>query len=281
MLTHGTASKRSTDPFHLLIKRTAIIGGFFALLFTAAMLSAETVAVRYREGTLHGFLTLRTLEGTTIASGDQVQIPNGDRITSRLVYHFKDGSLDDETAVYSQRDIFRLISDHHIQKGPSFPQPVDISLETSTGQVVVRFTDNDGQEQVTTDHFDFPADLANGLVPTLLKNIRPDVGQFTVPYLTTARKPLLIKLEVSAAGKDRFSIGGSYRRATRYVLKIEIGGILGLLAPATGQQPPDILVWILGGEAPSFLKLQGPAYEGGPIWKAELVSPVWPAASGP
>ena len=245
------------------------------------MLSAETVAVRYREGTLHGFLTLRTLEGTTIASGDQVQIPNGDRITSRLVYHFKDGSLDDETAVYSQRDVFRLISDHHIQKGPSFPQPVDISLETSTGQVVVRFTDNDGKEQVTTDHFDFPADLANGLVPTLLKNIRPDVGQITVPYLTTARKPLLIKLEVSAAGKDRFSIGGSYRRATRYVLKIEIGGILGLLAPATGQQPPDILVWILGGEAPSFLKLQGPAYEGGPIWKAELVSPVWPAASGP
>jgi hypothetical protein len=243
------------------------------------MLSAEPVTVRYREGTLHGFLALRTLEGTNIANGDLVQIPHGDRITARLVYHFKDGSLEDETTVYSQRGVFRLISDHHIQKGPSFSQPVDVSLETSTGQVTARFTDNDGKERVTTDHFDFPADLANGLVPTLLKNIPPDVPQTTVSYLTTASKPLLIKFEISPVGKDRFSIGGSYRTATRYVLKVQIGGILGLLAPATGQQPPDIMVWLLGGEAPTFLKWEGPAYEGGPVWRTELASPVWQTAS--
>jgi hypothetical protein len=266
-------------PNHALIKRTPIFRWFFALVSTATMLSAEPVTVRYREGTLHGFLVLRTLAGATIANGDLVQIPHGDRITARLVYHFKDGSIDDETTVYSQRDVFRLISDHHIQKGPSFSQPVDLSLETSTGQVTVRFTDNEGKERVTTDHFDFPADLANGLLPTLLKNIGPDVPQTTVSYLTTDSKPLLIKLKISPDGKERFSIGGSYRQAIRFIVKIEIGGILGLLAPATGQQPPDILVWILGGEAPTFLKWQGPASGGGPVWRTELVCPVWPAAS--
>jgi hypothetical protein len=270
-----------TEPIHILIKNIPILRRFFALLFTASALSAEPVAVRYREGTLHGFLVLRTLEGRIIAGGDQVQVSHGDRITSHLVYHFKDGSIDDETAVYSQRDVFRLISDHHIQKGPSFSQPIDISLETSTGQVLVHFTDNDGKDRVTTDHFDFPADLANGLVPTLLKNIRPDAPQTTVSYLTAGPKPLLVKLRISPGGRERFSIGGSYGRAIRYVIKVEIGGILGLLAPATGQQPPDILVWMLGGEAPTFLKWQGPAYGGGPIWKTELVSPVWPAAPGP
>jgi hypothetical protein len=263
-----------------LINRIPIPRHFFALLFACSSLSAEPVAVRYREGTLHGFLVLRTLEGTVIATGDLVQVSHGDQITSRLVYHFKDGSIDDETAVYSQRDVFRLINDHHIQKGPSFPQPVDISLETSNGNVTVHFTDNDGKDRVTNDHFDFPPDLANGLVPTLAKNIRPDAPQTTVSYLTTEPKPLLIKLQISSGGKDRFSIGGSYRRAVRFVIKVEIGGILGLLAPVTGQQPPDILVWILGGEAPAFLKLQGPAYGGGPVWKTELVSPVWPAAPG-
>jgi hypothetical protein len=263
-----------------LIKRTAIFRCFFALLFTATMLSGEPVAVRYREGTLHGFLVLRTMEGTTIANGDQVQTPHGDRINSRLVYHFADGSIDDETTVYSQRSVFKLISDHHIQKGPSFPQPVDMSLETSTGQVSVRFADKDGKERVTTDHFDFPADLANGLVPILLKNIPPDAPQTTVSYLTAEPKPLLIKLEISPGGKDRFSIGGSYRWATRYVLKVQLGGVLGLLAPVTGQQPPDILAWILGGEAPAFLSWQGPAYGGGPVWRTELTSPVWQGASG-
>ncbi|HZC35252.1 MAG TPA: hypothetical protein VE242_06545 [Chthoniobacterales bacterium] len=263
------------------IRRSSILRCFCALLFTSGMLSAEPVAVRYREGTLHGFLVLRTLEGNIIASGDQVQVSHGDRITSRLVYHFKDGSIDDETAVYSQHDVFRLISDHHIQKGPSFSQPVDISLETSTGQVLVRFTDNDGKDRVTTDHFDFPADLANGLLPTLLKNIRSEVPQTTVSYLAAGPKPLLVKLRISPGAKERFSIGGSNRSAIRYVIKVEIGGILGLLAPATGQQPPDIFVWILAGEAPTFLKWQGPAYTDGPIWKTELAAPVWPTAPGP
>lgn len=175
------------------------------------MLLAEPVAVRYREGTLHGFLVLRTLEGTVIASGDLVQVSDGDRITSHLLYQFKDGLIDDETSVYSQRDVFRLISDHHVQNGPSFPQPVDMSLETSTGQVTVHFADNEGKDRVTTDHFDFPPDLANGLVPTLVKNIRPDAPQTTVSYLTARPKPLLVKLLISPGGKERFSIGGSYR----------------------------------------------------------------------
>ena len=141
------------------------------LLLTYCVASAEPVAVRYREGTLHGFLLVRTLEGTVIATGDLMQVPHGDRVNSHIVLHFKDGSIDDETTVYSQNGVFRLISDHHVQMGSSFPNPVDMSIETSTGRVTARFTDNDGKDRVANDHFDFPADLANGLVPTLLKNI--------------------------------------------------------------------------------------------------------------
>ena len=236
---------------------------------------AEPVAVRHREGTLHGFLLVRTIEGTAIATGDLIQVPHGDRVDSRIVFRFKDGSIDDETTVYSQNGVFRLISDHHIQRGSSFPHPIDMSIETSTGQVTVHFTDNDGKDRVTNDHFDFPVDLANGLVPTLLKNIRRDTPETKVSFLTAGPKPLLIKLAISAGGQERFLLGGSHRTAMRYVVKAEIGGVLGLLAPVVGKQPPDTQVWILGGEAPTFLKWQGPAYESGPIWTAELTSPVW------
>src|SRR5260221_11580099 len=91
------------------------------LLLTCRVMSAEPVAVRHREGTIHGFLLVRTLEGTAIATGDLVQVPHGDRINSRIVFRFKDGSIDDEATVYSQNGVFRLISDHHVQRGPSFP----------------------------------------------------------------------------------------------------------------------------------------------------------------
>lgn len=43
-------------------------------------------------------------------------------------------------------------------------------------------------------------------------------------------------------------------------------------------EPSDIHVWILGGEAPAFVKEEGQFYEGGPIWRVELTSPTFPAA---
>jgi hypothetical protein len=248
----------------------------FVLLLTYRVMSAEPVAVRHREGTLHGFLLVRTLEGTAIATGDLIQVPHGDRVNSRVVFRFKDGSIDDEATVYSQNGVFRLISDHHVQRGPSFPTPIDMSIETSTGQVTVHFTDNDGKDRVTNDHVDFPADLANGLVPTLLKNLRRNTPETKVSFLTADPKPLLVKLAISTGGEEQFSLGGSHRTALRYVVKVEIGGVLGLLAPVVGKQPPEHQIWILGGEAPTFLKWQGPAYESGPVWITELTSPVWP-----
>jgi hypothetical protein len=85
-----------------------------------------------------------------------------------------------------------------------------------------------------------------------------------------------VKLTIAPQGEDPFSIGGSRRRATHYVVKVEIGGVAGLMAPLMGKQPPDTHVWILGGEAPAIVKSEGPLYVGGPIWRIELASPVWP-----
>ena len=92
------------------IKAIALLG--FAALLSPDSLPAEQVAVRHTEGLVHGFLALRNMAGATLADGELLQVARGDRVTSRLVFHFKDGSLRDETAVFSQRGRFQLISDH-------------------------------------------------------------------------------------------------------------------------------------------------------------------------
>src|SRR5438270_11046308 len=86
---------------------------FTAVLFCALHLAgpAEPIPVRHVEGTVHGFLALRTKEGRVIAVGDLFQIVHGDRVTSRLLFRFKDGSIDDETTVFSQHGVFQLIAD--------------------------------------------------------------------------------------------------------------------------------------------------------------------------
>ena len=139
-----------------------------ALLIPVLALSQSPMAVLHTEGLVHGFLVLRTLEGNTIADGDVTQVAKGDRVTNHLVFRFKDGSIYEETVVFSQRNRFRVASDHLLQKGPAFKHPMEVWLEVSTGQVTVRYTEDDGKEKTITDRLKLPSDVANGMTLTLL-----------------------------------------------------------------------------------------------------------------
>jgi hypothetical protein len=250
---------------------------FCALLFAAEMAWAQ-VPVRHKEGLLHGFLVLRTLQGRILADGDLIQEARGDRVTSRLIFHFKDGSIHEETAVFSQRGSFRLLSDHLIQKGPAFKTPVEVTVDGLTGTVKVRYR-KDGKTQRMSERLHLPPDLANGLMLTLLENIRPDAPETQVSLLAATPQPRLLRLTIRPQGEETFSTGDTTRKAMRYVVKAQIGGIAGLLARLLGKQPPDTYVWILEGEAPAFVKSEGPLAAGGPIWRIEVVSPTWQRAS--
>jgi hypothetical protein len=246
------------------------------VLAGTAFLPAEQVAVRYSEGIVHGFLSLRTLGGTLLASGDITQVPRGDQVTAHLVFHFKDGSLHDETTVFSQRDRFRLVSDRVVQNGPAFPRQLDMTINMGTGQVTVRYTDAGKKEEVEDEKLDLPPDVANGIMPVLLKNVST-TSLPAVSYVAATPKPRIVKVILSSAGVDTISIAGSNRRAIHYVARVEIGGLTGALASIVGKVPPDNHLWILDEAAPAFLKSEGPLYVGGPSWRIELTSPVWPA----
>ena len=247
------------------------------LLACAAMLQpnallADTVPVRHTEGLMHGFLVLRTLEGKAIADGQLTQDAQGDRVTAHLIFRFKDGSMYEDTTIFSQRGTFRLLSDHLIQRGPSFKQPVDVLIDASTGHVKVRYTEDKGKEKVVAQRLELPADVANGLLFTLMKDVKPSVPRTTVSMVATTPKPRLVKLAILPHGEEPFTIGSFRHKAMHYVVKVEIGGAAGFLAHLMGKQPPDTHVWVIGGEAPAFVKSEGPLYAGGPIWRIQLAS---------
>jgi hypothetical protein len=247
-----------------------------AVLLLPFVAFAEPVPVRHTEGLVHGFLALRSLEGTTLADGDLIQRANGPRVTSRLTFRFKDGSLHDEIAIFSQRRTFKLLSYRMSQRGPSFPHRLQMSIDARKGDVTVRYTDNDGEQKEESERMELPNDLANGLVSTLLKNVRPGALPKTLGYVAATPKPRLVKLAITNAGEESFSTAGSGRKAIHYVVKVEIGGIAGVIAPLLGKDPPDAHVWILADEAPAFVKSEQTFYTGGPLWRIELVGPTWP-----
>jgi hypothetical protein len=241
--------------------------------------TAEPVSVRHVQGTLHGFLELRAGDGSSVASGDSTQVVHGDQVTARTLFHFKDGSIDDELTVFSQRRKFHLISYRHIQKGQSFPHPMDVMIDCAKRQVEVRTPGKDGKEETKTEHVDLPPDLANGMVPIILENLAPGTAEMSAPMLVASPKPRIVKLIISPSGEDPVSIGGSSRRATHYEIKIDLKGLAGVVAPLIGKQPPNIQIWVLDGPAPVFLREEGPVYPEGPMMTIQLASPVWPRSS--
>ena len=241
------------------------------------LLRAESVAVRHSEGVVRGFLVLRAPDGSVLANGDLIQSSRGERVTTRLVFHFRDGSLQDETTVYSERGTFQLLSDHLVQRGPSFPHPMDVSIDATSGRVTVRHSE-DGKEKIIEERMELPSDLANGMTLTLLKNIAPDVASTTLSMLVATPKPRLVKLAITPAGIEPFNVGRASYKATRFNVRIEIGGIAGLIAPLLGKQPKDASVWIIGGEAPGFVRSESQFYQGAPLWRIELASPDYPRA---
>jgi hypothetical protein len=165
-----------------------LCGVWFNILLVTVLLTVdvqgEPIKVRHPQGSAHGFVVLKTLEGTRIATGDMSQFVHGDRVTSRLVFHFRDGSVDDDVTVFSQRDVFRLISDHHIQRGPTFPKPTDVLINAITGQITSRTKDG----KVREDHLELPPDVSNGLPPNLLMNILPTATETKLSFVAPTQK---------------------------------------------------------------------------------------------
>lgn len=237
---------------------------------------AVPVAVRFPEGLTHGFLLVRSLAGEIIGQGEMTQVvKEGDLVESHLVFRFKDGSLHDEKVAFSQQRVFTMISYRLVQRGPSFPDQIDVSIDRGTGDYKVRSkAGKDGKEKVLTGEFDLPKDAYNGMFVTMLMNL-PKGASETVTFLAFTPKPEVIKLELLLMEDRTVQIGEVSRKALHYIFKPNMGMIRELLGKITGKLPAHFHYdcWILADEVPSFVQFEGPLQLMGPIVRIELVSP--------
>ena len=244
------------------------------LLFAATAAQAAPVTVRFSEGMVRGFLTLSDTNGARLASGDFLQTRNGEEVKCRTMLNFKDGSVHDESAVFTQQRVFMMQSYNLVQKGPSFRDDMEVSLERATGTYQVKVKSRkSGQEKVYKGKLDLPPDVYNGMVPTVVKNI-PKGGKEKVHIVGFTPAPKVLGLEVNPSGEDTVMVGDLKKSAVHYVLKPKLG-LLAVPATLMGRTPPDNHLWVITADVPAFVKFEGPLYTDGPIWRVELTSPVW------
>jgi hypothetical protein len=239
-------------------------------------LGADQVRVIERQGAIHAFLVLKDENGKEIAVGDETTDPRGNTVRSRTVFRFRDGSVDDEETVYRQGTTFQLIRDHRVQKGPSYTKPSDVTIDVAKGEV--SWVDGaDNQTPSKSQQMNLPGDLANGLVPLLVENLKPGAADLKVSYLAVDTKPRIVTLDIKPDGSDKVLVGGDGRKADRFNIHTDIKGIAGVVAPIVGKQPPDIKLWVTGEPIPVFVRMDGPFFEQGPRWTVLLATPSWPA----
>jgi hypothetical protein len=251
------------------------------LLLACALLAgparADVVRARFPEGGTHAFLTLSAAaEGGTLADGEIVAVPRGDRVQSRLVWRFRDGSFQDEATVFEVRPLLRLISFKQVQRGPSFPADVEVSFSRQPGEYRIVRRERDKKEpEESKGTLELPADAYNGMMGTVLRNLpRGATGTGTMVVFTP--RPRMVKMTMRPESEDAFMGGGLRRTATRFLIDLEVGGIAGIFATIAGKEPPDLRYWLTASDVPTFVKFEGPFFLNGPVWRIEIASPRWP-----
>jgi hypothetical protein len=242
------------------------IGLSAALVISCTVLaSAEPVAVRYTEGVTRGFPVLRSVKGDKLAQGELIQVARGDRVESRLVFRFIDGSYYEEQVAFSQSGAFNLLSYRLIQRGPSFPESLDATMDRESERYSVRYrAEEDSPEEIVKGKLALPTDVYNGMLTTLIKNLPSGASQI-VQIVAFTPKPRLVKMLLAPVADERILMGDWPVTATRYLIKPQLGMFASLLVTDL----PDVKCWVLGGEAPGFVRFEGPLYFMGPVWRID------------
>jgi hypothetical protein len=171
--------------------------------------------------------------------------------------------------------VFTLIRYQLIQRGPSFPEQMDVVVDRGTSSYEVRARSKDnGKEKVLSGEIDLPKDAYNGMIVTTLLNL-PRGATETVNVLAFIPEPTPIPLELAFVGEQVIRVGDQSRKAWQYAFKPDIGPVKKFVGTMLGKLPADFHYdcYILADEVPSFVRFEGPLQLMGPVLSIELISP--------
>lgn len=238
-----------------------------------AGVAADPVAVRFIEGITRGFLTVTGLDGKPLGQGDITQVAHPGYVESRMILRLNDGSTHDESVTFTQNKVFKLGRFKLVQKGPSFPEPVEISLNAATGEYLVKvFPGDAGREKIHRGALEVPPDTYNGLLTTVLRNLPRGAGA-SVHYVAFTPKPYVIKLELRPQGNQKVRVGDESWPVTRYDVEPRLGFLLKVGAALLGKTPERQQCWILADPVPAFVGCETTIASGVPPWRIGLGSP--------
>ena len=137
-------SRSGSYCYFMQCARHFVMGVFvasFLILLQTGTAFADQVAVHYRESTAHGLFSVKSLNGKEIGKGELTETVEGGRVSAKLTLTFSNGSLYEETTHFTQDGVLRLLDYHMLQRGPSFKETLEMTLDAAKNVVIVRCSD--------------------------------------------------------------------------------------------------------------------------------------------
>jgi hypothetical protein len=208
-----------SDDHTILGGHRGAIAGLAILIAIAARMSipaeAAPIEARFPEDETHGNLLVRSLAGEIIGRGEMTQvIRDGDLVEYRLVFLFKDGSLHDEKMIFSQLGVFMMVSYRLVQRGPSFPEQLDVSIERGRGNTLCDPKRGRKRKRMCwLGQTALPKDVYNGMSITVPKNLQKGADEM-VSILAFTPAPQIINVQLLAIEGEHVHIGDRSSKAT-------------------------------------------------------------------
>jgi hypothetical protein len=176
-------------------------------------------------------------------------------VETSLVLRFHDGSVYEEHVTFTQRGTLELQRYRVIQRGPSFPDWLDATVDRATGRYDVHYRgDDDGRWQQLSGTLTLPADTYNGMLPVLLKQLTGVVPHH-VQIVAFTPRPRFVTVRATPVGEEPLVIRERLMTTMRYQLKPQ----LGLFASLLIADIPPAYLWVAPGDVSEFVRFQGPA----------------------
>ena len=194
------------------------------LIGITSMAEAEPIAVRFTEGTTHGYLSLKTEQGRQIAHGELVQRTRGKRVEANLLFYFLDGSVHDEKVTFSQHRLFRMEKYFLKQTGRflSYSARSQELIERQEHSPFVLGQPVDLKFHVT-GRSALPDDVYNGMIVTLLKNLTTRSRAQRFNMSPSHLNQSCIHFKLTPTHRLNVKMGARSKPVTQYVLEPKVG----------------------------------------------------------
>jgi hypothetical protein len=134
----------------------------------------------------------------------------------------------------------------------------------------------DGREEVLEGTLDLPADVYNGMVLTIEKNLAKGARENrSYRGVHPPRRASSSSRWRRQASTRCWSADSRRPQSTTRSIP-SLGSWLKLFATLLGRMPADYHVWIATDDVPAFVRFEGPLNPTGPAWRIELTSQRWP-----